>query len=152
MAAKRRDLVGKVARTVRNAQGTGELGKVRTVTGVVVDGNQGDGAVVLVADVSDKRNEALLGGSFVAIGGAGAVGAVAVLFTPLALAGLPVALGAGAIASRLMFRSSLDDATHGVEATVDSVTAGTAPPRVLDPVRRTLRDRATRPRRPRHGH
>lgn len=155
LATKRKDLIAKVGRSVRKVQGIGELGAVRTITAVAVEASDthvdpisgvmtGDGAVVIVADVGDRRNEAMIGGAAVSATTAAAVSIVAIATTPIALVGLPVAAGLGLITSRLWHHSNLRETVEGIESTIDGVAMGERPPGMLDPVSRTVARRLGR--------
>ncbi len=134
IANKRRDVVGKVANTLRSTQGQGGLGKVQQVTAVAVDLDDDPGAVVLAADVGDKRNEAILGGVAVTAGASLAVGAISIVAGPLVLIGLPVAAGVGVLTSRTVHQGTVRDVEHEVESTIDQVVKGQRPPSLLGAV------------------
>ncbi len=149
IATKRRDVVGKVANTLRSVQGQGGLGKVQQVTAVAVDLDDDPGAVVLVADVGDKRNEAILGGTAVTVGASIAVGAVSILAGPLVFLGLPIAAGAGVLTSRMVHSSTVRDAEYEVESTIDSVVRGERPQSLLGAVAKETLGRRLQARRDR---
>ncbi len=146
VGTKRDDLLGKVGRTMRSAQGQGGLGKQREVTGAAVDLDHkaGGGAVSLAVDISGKRNEALLGGGAVAVGTGVVVGGVSLLAGPLVLIGLPIAAGAGVLTSRILHGSNVRKVTHDVEETIDGVAVGTQPKSMLGGVTKQLSRRMRR--------
>ena len=134
IAQRRRDVTGKVANVLRSTKGQGGLHKVQQVTALAVDLDDDPGAMVLAADVGDKRTGAILGGTAVAVGTSLAVGAVSILAGPLALVALPVAAGAGVLTSRTMHQGTVRDIEHEVEATIDKVVRGQRPPSLLGAV------------------
>ncbi len=138
VALKRKDLAGRIGRTVRSAQGTGELSQRREVVGVVVPPSGGEGAVVLAADVTDTRRGAIASGAAVTASGAAALAVGTVVFGPLVWLGLPVAATAGVGVSRAVHRSKTRTVEHGVEDTLDQVVRREEPPAMLDPVKRSV--------------
>lgn len=127
VAAKRSDVVGKLARTVRDAQGIGQLGKLRRIEVAAVDVGDEPGALVLSADIGDRRNAAMAGGAAVGVAGSAvAVGAAVVLSPFLALAA-PVALGAGVITSRAVLGSAQRETEESLERAADALVRGEEP-------------------------
>jgi len=126
IATRRKDLVGKLATTVRDAQGIGQLGKLRRIDVAAVDVGDEPGALVLSADIGDKRANAVAGGAAVgALGTAACVGLVVV--SPFALIGAPVAIAAGVLTSRLVHGTSERDAREDLEEAADSLVRGDEP-------------------------
>lgn len=169
VATRRSGIAGSVSRGVRSVQGLGGLGNVREVRGATVsieagsidaanDRNAADGsgasadgprdaggAVALLADVSDKRNGAMLGGGAVATVGVAAVGTVAALTaTPLVLVALPAAAGAGLLTSRLAFRPTVRRVTNELEYTADQIARGEDAPSLLSEIATPITDRLRR--------
>lgn len=127
VASKRKDVVGKLARSVRDAQGLGQLGKLRRVEVAAVDVGDEPGALVLSADIGDRRNEAMAGGAAVSsLGGAAVVGA-ALVFGPLAWIAAPVAVGAGLITSRMVHGSTRRDAEEDLHRAADALVNDSEP-------------------------
>lgn len=127
VASKRKDVVGKLARSVRDAQGLGQLGKLRRVEVAAVDVGDEPGALVLSADIGDRRNEAMAGGAAVSgLGGAAVVGA-ALVFGPLAWIAAPVAVGAGLITSRVVHGSTRRDAEEDLHRAADALVNDSEP-------------------------
>ncbi len=127
VASKRKDMVGKLARTVRDAQGLGQLGKLRRLDVAAVDVGDEPGALVLSADISDRRNGAIAGGAAVgAVGGVLVVGAVVAL-GPLAVIASPAAIGAGLITSRVMHGSARRETEEHLEEAADALVSGDEP-------------------------
>lgn len=135
VANKPRGVAGAVAVGVRRAGGLGGLGRVRGVAVAAVDVDAQPGAVCVVADVGNKRDEAMLGGAAVTVGGVAVVGLVALVAGPLALVAVPVVAGAGAVTSRTIHRGTVRRVAEDVEETVDGIAAGAEPPRLTRPRR-----------------
>lgn len=135
VATKPRGVFGAVAVGVRRAGGLGGLGRVRGVAVAAVDVDAEPGAVCVVADVGNKRDEALLGGAAVTVGGVAVAGLFALVAGPLVLIAVPVAAGAGAVTSRTLHRATIRQVTEDVEETVDGIAAGSEPPRLTRPRR-----------------
>lgn len=154
VATKRRDVVGKVARAVRDAQGIGRLGRLKRIELVAIDVGETPGAVCVVADVSDRRRDAVLGGAAVTVGATVAVGAGAAVLSPLILLGLPVAAAAGVITGRAVHGSIVRDVQNDLEETLDGLLRDEGPPttlgRAADVAASVLR-RTKRPRLPRRS-
>ncbi len=127
VASRRKDMVGKLARSVRGAQGEGRLGKLRRVEFVAVDVGETPGAAGMAADVGDRRLNAALGGAAVTVGSSAIIGVGAIIAGPVLLVGLPVAVGAGAMTGRLVHRSTVRDVTEDLEEALDAVASGEAP-------------------------
>ena len=157
VAKRRRDLLGKVGKTVRDVQGVGGLAKAQEIEAFVVDlsveadqlaagsvdaqfdqGNpiQPSGAIGLSANVADKRSGAIVKGAVVAVGGGFAVGALSIVFAPLTLLAIPVAAGAGVATSRKLHASTVRAMSDVIEETIDGIVTQTEPPRMLGGRRR----------------
>ncbi len=143
VARKRRDLAGKLGSSLRRVQGLGELSTVtRVQAAAVVSEKESDGAsslLCLAADVSAQRKEAIVGGSAAAVGTAVVLVAVAVATAPVALVGLPVSAGVGAVVARRSHRATVERMTDTVEDTVDGVARGEAPQGPLGGLTRRLK-------------
>ena len=146
VAAKRRDVAGKMAGGIRRVRGLGGLGTASSIQAAAVDAGDGQGSVCLAADVGNKRAEAIAGGSVIAVGGTMVVGVTALITAPVVLVGVPIAAGVGTVASRLLYRSTVRRIGDTLEETVDGVARGDEPPHPLGRlrVRRTRRDRDDR--------
>ncbi len=148
VAAKRHDLAGKVSTGIRRAQGLGGLSTANSVTAVAIvveddrdsegSGEDGDpedaiepGAVCVVADLGSKRNDAIVGGSVVAVGFSAVIGMAAVVTGPAILVGIPVAAGVGTLVARKSHRTTVEKVTTSVDHAVDGVAQGEDPPRPL---------------------
>lgn len=127
VASKRKDVVGKLARSVRDAQGLGQLGKLRRVEVAAVDVGDEPGALVLSADIGDRRNEAMAGGAAVGSLGSAAVVGAAFVFGPLAWIAAPVAVGAGLITSRMVHGSTRRDAEEDLHRAADALVNDSEP-------------------------
>ncbi len=156
VAKRRRDLLGKVGKTVRDVQGVGGLAKAQEVEAFVVDlsveadrlaassvdtefdhGTPGQrGSIGLSANVADKRSGAIAKGAVVAVGGGFALGALSIVFAPLTLLALPVAAGAGVATSRKLHSSTLQSMSEVIEETIDGIVTQTEPPTILGGLRR----------------
>ncbi len=89
------------------------------------------GAVCVVADLGSKRNDAIVGGSVVAVGVSAALSVVAVVTGPVALMGIPVAAGVGTLVARKSHRTTVVKIMTSVDHAVDGVAQGEEPPRPL---------------------
>lgn len=127
VASKRKDVVGKLARTVRDAQGLGQLGKLRRVEIAAVDVGDEPGALVLSADIGDRRNTAIAGGAAVGAVGGVVVAGAAVVLSPFIAAAAPVVIGAGVVTSRLMHGAALRETEEHLEEAADALTSGEKP-------------------------
>ncbi len=127
VAAKRNDVVGKLARTVRDAQGIGQLGKLRRVEVAAVDVGDEPGALVLSADIGDRRNAAIAGGAAVGVAGGAVVAGAAVVLSPFLVLAAPVALGAGLITSRVVHGSAQRETEESLERAADALVRGEEP-------------------------
>ena len=136
VATKRTDLAAKVKNQLRQLQGQGGLSDTRRVSASVVGFDDGEGAICVVADVGDKRNESLLGGAAVAGVAGTAVVLGGVLGSPFIFVALPVAAGLGAITSRLSHQKTLRKISESVEETADGLARGEDPPSVYDPIKK----------------
>lgn len=135
VASKPRGVVGAIGVGLRRAGGLGGLGRVRGVAVAAVDVDAQPGAVCVVADVGNKRDEALLGGAAVTVGGAAVVGLVALIAGPVVLVVAPVVAGAGAVTSRTIHQATVRRVTEDVEETIDGIATGSEPPRLTRPRR-----------------
>lgn len=131
VASKRKDVMGKLARTVRDAQGLGQLGKLRRIEVAAVDVGDEPGALVLSADIGDRRNAAMVGGAAVGAVGGMVVAGTAVALSPFALIAAPVALGAGLITSRLVHGAAQRDAEEHLQEAADVLVSGEAPDGII---------------------
>ncbi len=156
VAKRRRDLLGKVGKTVRDVQGVGGLAKAQEVEAFVVDlsveadrlaassvdaefdhGSTGQrGSIGLSANVADKRSGAIVKGAVVAVGGGFALGALSIVFAPLTLLALPVAASAGVATSRKLHSATLRSMSDVIEETIDGIVTQTEPPTILGGLRR----------------
>lgn len=131
VATKRKDLVGKLAATVRDAQGLGRLSKLRRVEVAAVDIGDEPGAVVISADIGDRRTVAVVGGAAVgALGGVAVVGA-AMALGPVAVAAAPVAAAAGLATSRFAMAAAIRDTLDDLEEAADVLVRGDEPDGLL---------------------
>lgn len=149
VATKRTDILGKLASTVRDAQGLGRLGKLRRVEVAAVDIGDEPGAVVISADIGDRRTVAVVGGAAVGtLGGVAIVGGVIAL-GPLAVAAAPVAAAVGLVTSRVALAAATREVREDLEEAADALIRGDEPDgligrsarRALDSLRRTSRRR-----------
>lgn len=131
VASKRKDVVGKLARTVRDVQGLGQLGKLRRIEVAAVDVGEEPGALVLSADIGDRRNGAIAGGAAVGAVGTVLVAGAAVALGPLAVLGAPVAIGAGLVTSRVVHGSTQRETEESLEEAADALVSGTEPDGLL---------------------
>ena len=131
VASRRKDVVGKIAQSMRGAQGEGRLGKLRRVEFVAVDVGETPGAAGMAADVGDRRLNAALGGAALTAGTSVVIGVAAIVAGPLALLGLPVAVGAGAITGRLVHGSTVREVTEDLEEALDVVASGELPTGII---------------------
>lgn len=145
VATKRRDLVGKLAKTVRDAQGLGQLGKLRRVEIAAVDLGEEPGALVLSADLTDQRNKAVAGGAAVGVVGGVVVVGAAVALSPMTIVAAPVAVAAGLFTSRTVYGAAERDVREHLEEAADALVRGDEPDglisrsarKALDSLRRT---------------
>ncbi len=140
VAEPRSGLVAAFGRGLRSVGGTGGLDRVRRVQAATAGSDQ-DRSVCLVADVSNKRAEAIVGGTVVAGGSAVAAGVIGLLITPVALAALPVGAAVGVIAARVVHRYNVTQITGRIEMTTEAVVRGQHPEH---PVERFIRTRIIR--------
>lgn len=127
VASKRSDVVGKLARSVRDAQGLGQLGKLRRVEVAAVDVGDEPGALVVSADIGDQRTTAVAGGAAVTTVGGAVVAGSAILLSPFALVAAPVVLGAGIVTSRLVHGAAQRKAEERLEEAADALVSGEEP-------------------------
>ena len=138
VATKRKDLVGKLATTVRDAQGLGQLGKLRRVEVAAVDLDDEPGALVLSADISDRRAAAVAGGTAVSVVGAAAIAGLAIVTSPFALAAAPVAVVAGVVTSRVAHGAAERDVREDLEEAADALVRGDQPDGLISSARKAL--------------
>ena len=146
-AEPRGGLAAALGSGLRKLQGTGGLDRVRQVTAATasVDDSQ---SICLVADVSNKRNEAIVGGSAVAGGSMMFAGLVGLLVTPVAFVALPVGAAAGVMVARFTHRQTTNQVAAQIEFTTEAVVRQERP---VHPVERFMQSRVFK-RRPPVGH
>ncbi len=140
VATKRRDLSGRIARSLRDLQGLGQLGRLRRIEIAAVDIGDVPGTVCVVADVADRRAQAVAGGAAVSVGTAAAVGVGAAMVGPVVLAGLPVAAAAGLATSRVLHGTTVRRVRDDLDETLDAITTGADPETSLTRVARAASD------------
>ena len=148
VAEPRAGLVGALGRGLRSIGGTGGLDQVRWVRAATAEADR-DRSLCLVADVSNKRAEAIVGGTAVAGGSMAVVGLVGVLVSPIALAALPIGAIAGVLTARTAYRYHLGRVSDRIEMTTEAVVRGERPEH---PVQRFIRTRVARHPRPTPHH
>ena len=131
VGVRRRGVVPVALRSMRSATGRAGLSGLREVRGAVVAVDGGGTSFCVVADVSEQRTRSVIAGSAVAIGGAAVVSTAAVVTAPVTLVGVPVAVGAGWVTSRLTHRYRVRQVAEEVEITADEVAAGAEPPTLV---------------------
>lgn len=144
VAEPRSGMVAAVGRGLRNVGGTGGLDRVRRVQAATVAVDR-DRSICLVADVSNKRAEAIAGGGAVAGGTAAVAGLIGLLISPIALAALPVGVVLGVATARAVHSHHVGQIIGRIEMTTEAVVRGEQPEH---PVQRFIRTRVVR--RPRH--
>lgn len=143
VATRRGGLPGAIGAGVRRIQGTGGLHRARSVQaataatggelsgedaiGAGEDGAERGGAVCVVVDVSNRRTEAVVGGTAVAGGGVAAIGVVAMVAGPLVLVALPAAVAAGLGTARLTHRRTVDQVSEQVAFTTEAAAQNADP-------------------------
>lgn len=127
VGVRRRGVVPVMVRSVRSATGRAGLAGVREVRGAAVSSRPGQTSICVVVDVSDQRTQSVVAGSAVALGGAVVVSVAAVVTAPMTLVGVPVAVGAGWVTSRVTHRYRVRRIEEEVEITADQVAAGALP-------------------------
>ncbi len=140
VAEPRSGLAAAVGRALRNVGGTGGLDRVRRVQAATAAVDR-DRSVCLVADVSNKRTEAIVGGSAVAGGTAAVAGLVGLLISPMALAFAPVGAVIGVAVARSAHRYHVAQIAGRIEMTTEAVVRGQTPEH---PVERFIRTRVVR--------
>jgi hypothetical protein len=136
-AEPRSGLAAAINSGLRKLQGTGGLDRVRSVhaaTASVEDTR----SICVLADISNKRNEAITGGSAVAGSSMVAVGLVGLLVTPLAFAALPVGVVVGVVTARLVHRQTTNQVAGQIEFTAEAVVRDQRP---VHPVDRIIQSR-----------
>ena len=142
MAQPRTGLPGAASQALRLLSGRPGLGRARQVNGSVVAVGE-VGTVCVVADVGNKRTEAVVGGTAIA-GGVGAVTVtVAALTTPLVLLALPLGVVGGLATARALYRQNVRPLAGQIETTADAVVSGRSPEH---PIERFVRTRLWRRR------
>lgn len=131
VASKRNDVVGKLARSVRDAQGLGQLGKLRRVEVAAVDVGDEPGALVLSADIGDQRTSAIAGGAAVSVVGGVVLAGSAILLSPFALVAAPIVAGAGVVTSRAIHGSAQRKVEDRLEAAADALVTGDEPEGII---------------------
>ncbi len=137
VAEPRGGLAGAIGRGVRSIGGTAGLDRVRRVQAATASVDH-TGSVCLVADVSNKRAEAVTGGAAVATGTAAVAGLVGILVTPFALAALPFGALAGVATARVVHHYNVKHISAQIEMTTEAVVRGHSP---VHPVERFFRSR-----------
>lgn len=144
VAEPRSGLAGTLGRWLRSVGGSGGLDRARRVQAATAAVDR-DRSMCLVADVSNKRTEAIVGGTAVAGGTAAVAGLVGLLVGPVALAAVPVGAVFGVIVARTAHRYNVAQIIGRIEITTEAVVRGQRPEH---PVERFFRTRVTRrPRR-----
>lgn len=131
IAVRRRGMVPTVSRTVRLANGTAGLEGVREVRAAVVDAGDFGSSVVLVADIRDHRTQSVVFGAAVAVGSSGLISMVALMTAPVALAGVPAAVGIGWVVTRVSHRRRVGQIRDEVEVTAERAAVGARPPTMV---------------------
>ena len=137
IAEPRTGLTGALARGLRSVGGTGGLDRARQVQAATASADV-DRSVCLVADVSNKRAEAIAGGTAVAGGTAAVVGLIGILISPFALVAMPVGAAMGVATARAVHRHHVTHVAGRIEMTTEAVVRGQRPEH---PVERFLRTR-----------
>jgi hypothetical protein len=129
--SRRKDPMAAVQRAARSVNGEERLAHVRRLRVVAAPAGEGRTLVGLVVDVSRSRDAAAAGGVTVAATGIMTAGAAAVTWVPWAWLGVPVAVagGVGVMAARKGYVADVDDE---LEAVLDLVSGGDAPPSTFD--------------------
>jgi len=144
VATRRGGLPGAIGASVRRIQGTGGLNRARSVQAATAgaptqrteagqdheangDQDQGGGAICVVVDVSNRRAEAVAGGTAVAGGGAAAIGVMALVAGPLLLITLPAAAAAGLATARLAHRRTVGQVSEQVAFTTEAAAQSADP-------------------------
>ncbi len=144
VAEPRSGLAGALGRGLRSVGGTGGLDRARDIRAATASVER-DRSVCLVADVSNRRSEAIAGGAALGGGTAAVFGLIGILVTPVAFAALPVGAAIGAVMARVVHRRTVDQITGRIEMTTEAVVRGEQPEH---PVERFFRTRVVRrPRR-----
>lgn len=155
VASKRKDMFGKLARTMRGVQGLGQLGKLRRLEMAAVDVGDEPGALVLSADIGDRRNGAIAGGAAVGVLGGVMVAGAAAVVGPFAVVAAPVAIGAGLVTSRVMHGSARRETEEHLQEAADALISGDEPDglvsrgakKALESLHRQTKQHTRRPRR-----
>ena len=138
LAGPRAGLLPAVGSGLRRLNGTGGLDRARSVQAATaaVDGSR---SLCLVADVSNKRTEAIIEGSTVAGGTMVIIGLVAAVTSPLTLAALPFGAVAGLATARVRHGRTVERVTGQVDDTARAVSQGERPPTSLERLLRSGR-------------
>lgn len=142
IASRRGGLPGALGAGMRRIHGSGGLDKVRSVRAATAAVDE-TGTVCVVADVSNKRVEAIVGGTAVTGGSILVIGMAAAGATPLALIALPVALVAGWGTARFTHRRTVEQVAEQVAFTSEAAARDEDP---THPVERLLRSGLSRRR------
>lgn len=126
VATRRGGLPGAVGSGLRRVQGAGGLGRVRSARAGAAATDEG-GSICVVADISNRRNEAVAGGTAVTGSGAAVIGIVALVAGPGALVALPVAVVAGLGTARLAHRRTVAQVEEQVASTVEAAARNAEP-------------------------
>jgi hypothetical protein len=125
-ATRRHGALAAVGAGMRRMQGMGGLSEVRSVRASAASVDDVH-ALCVAADISNKRLEAVAGGSAVAVAGSTLVGLAAVVATPLALVALPVTAGLGVVTARLVHSQTAQRVSRQVVITTESAARGDQP-------------------------
>ena len=140
VAEPRSGLAGAVGRGLRSVGGTGGLDRARRIQAATASVDR-DRSICLVADVSNKRAEAIAGGSAIAGCTAAVAGLVGILVSPLAFVGLPVGAAVGVVTARIVHHHNVANMSGQIEMTTEAVVRGHRPEH---PVERFFRTRVVR--------
>ncbi len=127
VAVRRRGLVPQALRQLRGAVGRAGLSGLREVRGAAVTTDEGQTMFCVVADVSEQRTHSVVAGSAIAFGGTVVVATAAAVTAPVALVGVPVAVGTGWVVTRVTHGRQIRRIREEVEITADNVAAGARP-------------------------
>ena len=140
VAQPKSGLTGAVSATLRRLGGGGGLDRARRVQGATAAVGE-LGSVCLVADVGNKRGEAVAGGAAVAGSTGVVIAAAALLTSPFAFLGMPIGALAGIAVARAVHRRHAEAVTAQLELTTEAVVRGQTP---VHPVERFVRTRLVR--------
>jgi hypothetical protein len=136
--SRRSGTLGALHRSVQRARGEAGLSRVDEISAYVTRLDDRGALVRLIASRRQQRkgNVASCGG--VGVAAAGVTGGAALVFTPLALVGLPLAAAAGASMSSIGRKQARQTAVE-LERLLDDVQHDVEPAGLVDGVRRLLR-------------